>query len=228
MSEENDIQQEEVSDAALQLAQAIHELMEEYEPDLPQEISEQIVRLSNQISQVENKQQQSINHLESIRPLLENTVSANNLLEKAGEMNQLLGQEHYDRHIIEPMLRSLFPVFDIIADSRKHHGYCSCNAMSLMASIHSQLLQFLANYDIEIIKHAVGDSYNPKTMQAIKWEITSEKYLEKSVAQSLQIGFRLGQTRILRMETVSLFEYQPSKTNTNTIIERNENDDSKH
>jgi len=143
-------------------------------------------------------------------------------------MNQLLGQEHYDRHIIEPMLRSLFPVFDIIADSRNHHGHCGCNATGLMDSIHSQLLQFLANYDIEIIKHAVADSYNPKTMQAIKWEITSEKYLEKSVAQSLQIGFRLGQTRILRMETVSLFEYQPSKTNTNTLIERKENDDSKY
>ncbi len=80
MNEESDIQQEEVSGAALQLAQAIQELMEEYEPDLPQEVSEQVVRLSNQISQVENKQQQSINHLESIRQLLENTVSANNAL----------------------------------------------------------------------------------------------------------------------------------------------------
>ena len=78
------IQQKEVSDAALQLAQAIQELMEEYDVDFPEEVSEQIVRLSNQISQVENKQQQSLNHFESIRQLLENTVSANNLLEKAG------------------------------------------------------------------------------------------------------------------------------------------------
>ena len=222
MNEESDIQQEEVSGTAWQLAQAIQELMEEYETDFPEEVSEQVVRLSNQVSQLENKQQQSINHLESIRQLLENTVSANNLLDKAGEMNLLLGKQHYEEHIIEPMLRSLFPVFDIIADSRKHHGNCSCNATSLTNSIYSQLLQFIANYDIEIIEHSQGDSFNPKTMKPIKWEITSEKHLEKSVAQSLQTGFRLGQARILRMETVSLFEYQPSKTNTNTLIERTE------
>ncbi len=218
MNEENDIQQEEVSDTALQLAQAIQELMEEYETDLPQEVSEQIVRLSNQISQVENKQQLSLNHFESIRQLLENTVSTNNLLEKAGEANHLLGKQHYQEHIIEPMLRSLFPVFDIIADSRKHHEYCSCNATSLMDSIYSQLLQFLANYDVEIFEHFAGDSFDPKTMTPIKWEITSEKHLENLIAQSLQAGFRLGQARILRMETVSLYQYQPSKTNTNILI----------
>ncbi|HEW79707.1 MAG TPA: hypothetical protein ENH34_07080, partial [Phycisphaerales bacterium] len=75
MNEENDIQQEEVSDAALQLAQAFQELMEECAPDFPKEVSEQIVRLSNQISQIENKQQQSLYNFESIRQLLENTVS---------------------------------------------------------------------------------------------------------------------------------------------------------
>jgi len=67
MNEESDIQQEEVSDAALQLAQAIQKLMEECTPDFPEEVSKQIIRLSNQISQVENKQQQSLNNFESIR-----------------------------------------------------------------------------------------------------------------------------------------------------------------
>jgi len=222
MNEESDIQQEEVSETALQLAQAIQELMEEYEPDFPQEVYEQVVRLSNQVSQLENKQQQSINHLESIRQLLENAVSANNLLEKAGEANLLLGKQHYHEHIIEPMLRSLFPIFDIIADSRKQHVDCSCNAMSLMDSIYSQLQQFVANYDVEIFEHSQGDNFDPKTMTPIKWEITPEKHLENLIAQSLQAGFRLGQARILRRETVSLYQYQPSKTNSVTLIERTE------
>ena len=220
MNEESDIQQEEVSDTALQLAQAIQELTEEYETDFPEEVSEQIIRLSNQISQVENKQQQSLNHLESIRQLLENTVSAGNLLKKASETNLLLGKQHYQEHIIEPMLRSLFPVFDIIADSRRHHDNSAGNATSLTDSIYSQVRQFIANYDIEIIEHSSGDSFNPKTMKPIKWEITSQEHLEKSVAQSLRVGFRTGQTRILRPETVSLFKYQPSKTNINKLIER--------
>jgi len=223
MKQESDIQQEEVSETAWQLAHAIQELMEEYEPDLPQEVSERMVRLSNQVSQLENKQQHSINHLESIRRLLENTVSANNLLEKAGQTNLLLGKQHYEEHIIEPMLRSLFPVFDMIADSRKHHGYCICNANSLMDSIYSQLRQFLANYDIEMFEHSAGDSFNPKTMKPIKLENTTEKHLDNLIAKSLQAGFRLGQARILRMETVSLYKYQLSETNTNTLIERKEN-----
>lgn len=222
MNEESDIQQEEVSGTAWQLAQAIQELMEEYETDFPEEVSEQVVRLSNQVSQLENKQQQSINHLESIRPLLENTVSANNLLDKAGEMNHLLGKQHYEEHIIEPMLRSLFPVFDLIADSRKHQGHSGCNAAGLMDSIYSQLQQFCANYDIETFEHSKGDSYDPKIMKPIDRENTSDKHLGNTIAQSLQIGFRSGPTRILRMETVSLFKYEPSKTNTNTLMERTE------
>jgi len=129
-----------------------------------------------------------------------------------------LGKQYYQEHIIEPMLRSLFPVFDIIADSRKHHGDCSCNAMSLMDSIYSQLQQFLVNYDVEIFEHSAGDRFNPKSTKPIGWESTAEKHLENSIAQSLQAGFRLGQTRILRMETVSLFKYQPSKTNTTHLL----------
>jgi molecular chaperone GrpE (heat shock protein) len=221
MNEESDIQQE-VSGAAWRLAQAFQELMGESVADCLKEVPEQIVRLSNQVCQVERKQQQSLHHFESIRPLLENTVSANNLLEKAGETNLLLGKQHYDEHIIEPMLRSLFPVFDIIVDSCRHHGHCGGNSTGLMDSIYSQLQQFIANYEIETIEHTTGEPFNPKTMKPIKWEITSEEHLENSMAQSLQIGFRLGQTRILRMETVSLFKYQPSKTNTNTLIERTE------
>ena len=153
---------------------------------------------------------------------MENTVSVSNLLEKAGETNLLLGKQHYQEHIIEPMLRSLFPVFDIIADSRRHHDNSAGNTTSLTDSIYSQLRQFIANYDIEIIEHSSGDSFNPKTMKPIKWEITSQEHLEKSVAQSLQVGFRTGQTRILRPETVSLFKYQPSKTNSVNLNERTE------
>jgi len=220
MKEERNIPQEKVSGPALRLAQAFHELMEEYAADFPEEVSEQIVHLSNQISLLERKQQQSLHDFEFVKQQLDNLTSTNKLLENAGKANQLLGQEHYEQHIIEPMVRSLFSIFDLMADSRKLHSDCSCKEMGLMDSIHSQLQQFLANYGIEIIKHTAGDSFNPKTMKPIKWEITSEEHLEKSIARSLQIGFRLGQRRILRMETVSLFKYQPSETNSVTLNER--------
>jgi len=220
MSKEKKSQQ--VSETALRLAQAFQKLMEESVVDFPQEFSEQIVRLSNQVSQIDVKQQQSINHFESIRQLLENTISTNNLLENASQMNLQLGIQHYDEHVIEPMLRSLFPVFDIIADYRRHHGVCDCNATTLIDSLWSQLQLFIANYDVEIFEHSTGDSYDHKTMNSIQWEFTSEEHLENLIAQSQKAGFKLGQTRILRMETVSLFKYQPSETNSVTFIEREE------
>lgn len=231
MNEDNNIIQQEVSNASRNLAQAFQKLMENciasYSQDL-QAVPEQIVRLSNQISQVERKQQQSLNSFDSIRQLFENTVSANNLLEKAGQVNLLLGKQHYDKHITEPMLRSLLPVVDIIVDSRKHNKNCSCNSANVINSIYSQLLQFLSSYGVEIFTHSERDKFDPQSMKPIKWEYTAESSLDNSVARSLQAGFRLNQTRILRMETVSLFKYKPSETNNVNLIERTENHDTKY
>jgi molecular chaperone GrpE (heat shock protein) len=219
MKEESDIMKQ-GSDAVLQLFQILQQLMGTSMSNCLQNMPEQIVKLSNQLSQAETKQQQSLYDLESVKQQLGKLASTNKLLENASETNQLLSQEHYSQHIIEPMVRSLFPIFDLITDSHKYHSDLSCKEMTLMHSIYSQLQQFLANYGIEITKHTTGDSYNPKTMKAIKWEVTSEEHLEKSIARSLQVGFKLGQTRILRMETVSLFKYQPSETNSVTLNER--------
>ena len=221
MKEESDIMKQ-GSDAVLQLFQVLQQLMGTSMSNCLQNMPEQIVKLSNQLSQAETKQQQSLYDLESVKQQLEKLASTNKLLENASETNHLLGKEHYNQHIIEPMIRSLFSIFDLIMDFRKHHSDLNSKEMGLMLSVYSQIQQFIANYGIEIIKHTTGDSYNPKTMKAIKWEITSEEHLEKSVARSLQIGFRSGQTRILRMETVSLFKYQPSETNSITLNERTE------
>ena len=217
-----DIPNKQVSRAALRLARAFQGLLEDCTEDFRSEMPEQIVHLSNQISQVDRKQEQSLHHFESIRQSFENMVSANNLLEKASEMSLILGRQHYDEHIIEPMVRSLFPVLDIIADSQKHHDYSGSNATALIDSIHSQLSQFLANYNVEIVEHSSGDSFDPKSMKPISWETTDQPRLENSIARSLQIGFRLGQTRILRMETVTLFKYQPSQIKTMKSDERTE------
>lgn len=212
---ENNISQQ-GSEAVLQLFQVLQQLISTSVSHCLQDLSGQAVQLSNQLSQVENRQQQSVYDFKSVKQQLEGLTSMNNLLENAGKTNQLLGQDHYNQHIIEPMMRSLFPVFDLIADSRKHHHDSTNKAMD---SVYSQLQQFIANYNIEIVEHTAGDSFNPKTMRPIKWEITSEEHLEKTVARSLLIGFRSG-PRLLRMETVSLFKYQPSETNSVNLIER--------
>jgi molecular chaperone GrpE (heat shock protein) len=224
VNEESDIQQEEVSEAACRLAQAFQELMEEYATDFPKEVSEQIVRLSNQISQVERKQQQSLHHFESIRQLLENTVSTNNLLEKAGEANQLLGQEHYNQHIIEPIVRSLFPVIDIIEDAYKswkdNHCQTGQGQAELIEAIRIQLEQFLQNYGIEVILHQPNTQFNRQLMKPVSRSSTTDKRLDGLVAKSLQIGFRWNQQRLLRPESVSIYKYV--EANIKSIADRKE------
>jgi len=221
MKDKSDILQQ-GSEAVCQLFQVLQQLIGISMSNCLQDMSGQIVQLSNQVSQVETKQQQSLNSFDSVRQLLENTVSANDLLEKAGQANLLLGRQHYEKHIIEPMLRSLLPVVDIIVDSRKHNKNCSCNSANVINSIYSQLLQFLSSYGIEIFTHSTGDKFDPQGMKPIKWEFTSEASLDNSVARSLQAGFRLDQTRILRMETVSLFKFKPSENESNNFNERTE------
>ncbi len=217
MNEESDIQQEKVSEAAWRLAQAFQELMEEYATDFPEEVSEQIVRLSNQISQVEKKQQQFLHHFESIRQLLENTVSANNLLENAGKANQLLGQEHYDQHIIEPMVRSLFPVIDIIEDAYKSWKDNNCQTgqdqAELIEAVRVQLEQFLQNYGVEVIRHQPNTQFSRQLMKPVSRVSTTDKSLDGLVAKSLQIGFRWNQQRLLRPESVSIYKYVEANIN---------------
>ncbi len=224
MNEESDIQQEEASEAAYRLAQAFQELMEEYATDFPEEVSEQIVRLSNQISQVERKQQQFLHHFESIRQLLENTVSTNNLLENAGKANQLLGQEHYNQHIIEPIVRSLFPVIDIIEDAYKSwkdgQGQANQPQIELLEAIKVQLEQFLQNYGVEVIRHRPNTQFNRQLMKPVSRVSTTDKRLDGLVAKSLQIGFSWNQQRLLRPESVSIYKYV--EANIKSIADRKE------
>lgn len=223
MKQENKIISKEVSNASLYLAEALQKIIDDtivnHTNDL-EAIPENIIQLSNKIEEISRKQQQSLNSFESVRQLIENTVSANVLLEKAGQTNFLLGTEHYEKHIIEPMLCSLLPVIDIIEDSRKHNQICSSDAVGVINSIYSQVIQFVSNYGIEIFSHSHGDKFDPRSMKPIKWELTSEASLNNTVAKSLQAGFKDGPTRILRMETVSLYKYKSSETDNNNFNER--------
>ena len=132
----------------------------------------------------------------------------NSLLENAGKINHLLSQQHYDDHIIQPIVRSVFPLFDIIEDARK----CYDNSRIFDALL-CQLRQFLAVYNVKVIKHSINDKFDPKLMKPIKWLPTADQLQDGLVAESMQIGFCLNSERILRLETVALFKCQPSEIN---------------
>jgi len=209
------------TDAALQLSQALQQLVGASMKNCLQNMPEQIMQLSHQVHKIETKQQQSVYNFESIQQQLENLASVNKLLENASKTNHLLGKQHYDEHIIQPIVRSLFPVLDLVEDAQKHWSN-SQQITELFNVVWSQMEQFMANYDVHIIKHDINDKFNLQTMKPVKWIPIEDSQLDGCVAESLQIGFQFGKERMLRLETVSLFKFQPSQTNTiNPIKQEN-------
>ena len=149
--------------------------------------------------------------LGAIRQQVASLTSIHQLLERASQANHLLGKQHDTNHVIAPMLRSLFPVLDLIEDSLDHRNEddlsAGMNQKPLMA-IWCQLEQFLSNYDVHILKHDNGTQFDPKMMKPVASVQTDNKRLHRHVAESLQIGFQMNDRQILRLETVSIFNYQ--------------------
>ena len=216
--------QSDAAAVALQLSHAIQQLVGLSCKDSLQNMPEQIIQMLGQMQQVETKQQQTLFQLESVKQQLDGMVSASKLLENASKTNHLLGKQHYDEHITQPILRSLLPVLDLIEDARKSRENqdedISRRSKDLFDAVWSQLEQFLANYDLHILRHNTNDRFDPQSMKPVTWTPTEDARLNGHVAKSLQIGFRLGEGRMLRLETVSLFKHQPSQNDTVTLDER--------
>lgn len=203
---------------------ALSQLIEMSDDRLSDAFAEHTMPLLYKMGQVETKQQQLIYSLEATRKQLEALASNNKLLENAGSTNRLLGEQHYEDHIIQPLVRSVFPVFDIIEDTRKSWkavgNELDRQVLEFIDAIWSQLEQLLVNYDVHIVRHRSGDLFEPQEMKPIRWVPADNRMLEGRVADCLQIGFKSGGQRVLRLESVSLFKYQPTKIKTVTSNER--------
>ena len=217
---------------AILLIQALQQLIEMLNDHNSQKVAEHTMPMLYQMRQIETKQQQAVYHLEAMRKQFDVMVSNNKLLENASLANQLLGKQHYQDHIIQPIIRSVFPVFDIIEDTRKFWissgEQVDNRILDFINAVWSQLEQFLVNYDVHIISHNPNDQFDPQIMKPVKWTITDNRKLDGRMAESLQIGFRFGQDKVLRLESVSLSKYRASQTETITLNERDKNDNSRN
>jgi len=209
---------EQFDTAAMVLGQALLRFLERSNSRIAEKVLESLIPMASQLTNVETLQKQLNLQLGSIEKALSNLSSHSKLLENASQTNLLLSNQHYDEHIIQPIVRSLFPVFDLIEDARKHWNHSRQNK-ELLGAISSQMGQFLATYDVHVIQHQAENKFDPKTMKPITWIPTENGQFNGHIAESLQVGFRLGKERVLRSETVALFRHQASQTNTIKPIE---------
>jgi molecular chaperone GrpE (heat shock protein) len=202
------------TDAALQFSRALQQLVETSVKNCLQDLPEQILRLSHQNHQIETNQQKFMYHFDSVRQNMEKLAATGKLLENAGKVNEALSIQHYQECIIEPMVRSLFVVIDLIEDTLRSSDAPESETLN---AVKTQLLQFFANYGIEAVRHDQGSSFNPQLMKPLSKVPTQDRNLEGCIAQSLQSGFMWNNQRLLRSESVSQYKYE--NVNVNLIEE---------
>ncbi len=197
-------------------SQALRQLMETSAKNCLQNLPEQVMNLSHQVHQIETKQQQFLFDFAAVKGYVEKLASTNQLLENADKMNYVLSAQHYEERIIEPMVRSLFVVIDLIEDVQRSSPAGNSQGETFNA-VKAQLLQFFASYGIEIVHHDHGSPFNPQFMKPVSMVPTQDNKLKNCIAQSLQSGFVWNRKRLLRPESVSLYKFE--NVNVNLIKE---------
>lgn len=208
---------EQFDTAAMILGQALLRFLERSNSRIAEKILESLIPMASQLTKVETQQKQLNFQLGSVEKILTNLSSHSKLLENASQANHILSKQHYEDHIIQPMLRSLFVVIDLIEDGCKSwkdgQGQATQPQIELLEAIKVQLEQFFQNYGIEVVRHRPNSRFNPQFMKPVSKISTSNNELDGLVARSLQIGFRWNQQRLLRPESVSIYKFVQTHVN---------------
>ena len=212
------------------VAQGLGQMIERERERAIQDLAQQAAPLFHELGQVQVKQQQALHELEAMHKQFEVLLATHKLLENASVENQILGDQHYEEHVILPMVRSLFPILDLVYDARVSWREADESVgdrfLAFADAIWTQLRQFLLQYEVEIIGHPPHARFDARFMRPVKMHATSNQSLDGLVARCLQVGFRRGKDRLLRLETVSLYGYRPAQLETTTPKERTEDEHS--
>lgn len=191
------------------------------DPDKVNGLMEQLVertvlKLALDKSDREHRHKQVLYSVEGLQKQLERLGNDRDLLSQTLEAQKMLTPQFYDHQIIEPMVRSLFPVVDMVHDLLRESG--PPRLTDMVKGLNTQLGQFLATFEIEIYSHQTEQPFDPKCMKPLKQITTYDPQLYGLIAESLQCGFRSPE-RILRLESVSI--YQPPQKGTSNGNPRN-------
>jgi molecular chaperone GrpE (heat shock protein) len=105
---------------------------------------------------------------------------------------QKLGEQAHEERTVDPMLRQLFPIFDLAlgavghaGDSRQHE--CCCDTLRAVTSM---LEDFFGVYGVEYFIPKKGGELNSKTMKAVKAVRTKDASRHMRVETCHSAGFR--------------------------------------
>ena len=124
------------------------------------------------------------------------------LLENASEQQKALTDEHYSRHIVEPLARGLFPLVDLTM------RFQSGASAELARAMRSSLIDQLARLGVDRIPGRPGQVVSRQTMRATKLVPTAKRSQHQTIVEIKRLGFWRDQ-RVLRYHEVAVYVYKP-------------------
>jgi len=214
--------------ATMMLCEAMLQFFYGIDKSLSEKLQSHNLQVLSQLGQIETRQQQMAYRLDALAGKLNDFGSLKNLLEQECQSKRILTKQHYENHIIQPMVRTLAPIADMVDDAQKTLDSgpdgTADKVSELVNAVYTQLKQFLNSYGVESIKHRPNARFNPRLMKPVKIVPTTDRNLDGCVAESLLTGLILGQDRLVRPESVSLYRYEAvHETEMLTLNERMEN-----
>ena len=165
----------------------------------------------------QRERRQLIESVGRLARTVEELVTAAKLLEAASAQQQLLGETHYERHIIEPMVSQLLLVMDL-ADEVLGQGESDGAWSKCVQAMCDGLEAFLQGYGVELYRTPAGGQLALKTARPIQSQVTHRREFVGRVARSLRAGARRGD-HILRVEKVAIYRYEaPEQTRLGSSI----------
>ena len=175
-----------------------HELME---------TTQRLEQVEHQDKQLTLAVKELTETLKGISDRLDVLASKTAALENASDELTRQSEHSYRTRVIEPLVRSVFPIYDIVRDTRDMLAHRekieTSNVQKLIEAVPAMLEEFLAVYNIEPFRHEQGAPFDKQQMRPLQRVPTSDQALHLTVYRSCQSGFRQG-GRILRPEAVLL------------------------
>lgn len=189
-----------------------------------------------QIQQSQSEQREQIAKLEEIQSLqgrslqslerftlkqteaVEALYGKQDCLEQTSRQQTLLSEQHYQQHVIEPLVRRVFPLIDMLLETASgSNGEQFPNAQTdLLEALRVELYELLAGYGIELIRATTGSPFEGKIMKPVRFVPTPRARKDKKIESVVRPGFRRGE-RILRPVMVAVYRFEDSKQISNNL-----------
>jgi molecular chaperone GrpE (heat shock protein) len=199
-------------DVGALLNQCLGEIVNNAALAASREVASQTASLQSSLEKLVTALEETQKSQRMLDSRVQELVARSQLLERASQERAVLSEEHHQHHVIEPMIRLLFPVIDVLDKAKgvkgKDNVLVDRAQWAVVEQIQIYMNQFLSAHSVTVVRSQSGAPLNPKVMKPVQFVACQNIGQNSRVAKSLQAGFVQGTGRVLRFESVALYRYE--------------------